>query len=58
MPCCDLYEEGSGTILIRDVTCDSSDIHITACMYTNNTVHRSHQQDVGVQCQQGKSKYT
>ena len=54
MPCCDPYEEGSGMILIRDVMCDGSEINITACTYTNNTVPRSDQEDVGVQCQQGE----
>ena len=56
MPCCRLFEEGSGLIPIRDVTCDGSEANITACIYVNNTVRTSHQMDVGVQCQQGESK--
>ena len=56
MPCCHLFEEGSGDIPIRDVTCGGSEANITACMYVNNTVLTNHQLDVGVQCQQGESE--
>ena len=55
VPCCDTYGKGSGMILIRDVTCDGSETNVTSCIYLNNTVLRSHQQDVGVQCEQGES---
>ena len=51
--CCDVFGEGSGQIHIHIVTCVGSEANITGCNYQNNTVITNHQQDVGVQCQQG-----
>lgn len=51
--CCNVFGEGSGPILIRSVTCVGSEANITHCNYLNNTIITNHQQDVGVQCQQG-----
>ena len=51
--CCDMFGEGSGPIHIHAVTCVGSETSITDCTYMTNTFISSHQQDVGVQCQQG-----
>ena len=53
IPCCDLFGDGSGPVHIHSVTCVGTETNITNCTYLNNTVITSHQQDVGVQCQQG-----
>ena len=53
IPCCNIFEEGSGPIRIHSVACVGSEDNITDCYYLNNTVTTNHQQDVGVQCQQG-----
>ena len=59
IPCC-TFGEGNGPIHIHNVTCADSETIITDCNYLNNTAITSHQQDVGVQCQQGINnvKYT
>ena len=44
-------------IPIREVTCVGSEANVFTCTYVNNTVPRSHQQDVGVQCEQGEYIY-
>ena len=52
--CCDKYEMGSGNVHLGDVSCVGSESHITQCNYTIvSSLEISHQQDVGVQCQQG-----
>ena len=57
VPCCDTFGEGSGPIHIYSVTCVGSEENITDCSYLNDTVITSHQQDIGVQCQQGLSMH-
>ena len=52
--CCDSYGVGSGMIAIRVVRCLGSETNVTTCSYVNNTVLRSNQMDVGVQCEQGE----
>ena len=45
---------GSGNVHLGDVSCVGSESHITQCNYTIiSSLEISHQQDVGVQCQQG-----
>ena len=53
IPCCDIFGEGNGPIHFYNVSCTGPETIITDCDYQNNTVITSHQQDVGVQCQQG-----
>ena len=53
IPCCDMFGQGSGPIHIHNMTCVGSETIITDCTYMINTVITSHQQNVGVQCQQG-----
>ena len=51
--CCDMYGKGTGVINIRNVGCSGTEENITTCAYSNITTPLSHQNDVGVQCQQG-----
>ena len=45
---------GSGYVHLSGVSCVGSESHITQCSYTIvSSLEISHQQDVGVQCQQG-----
>ena len=45
---------GSGYVHLRGVSCVGSESSITQCSYTIvSSLNISHQQDVGVQCQQG-----
>ena len=53
IPCCDVFGEGVGDVHIHDVRCVDSETNITGCTYRNNTGYKTHQHDVGVQCQQG-----
>ena len=48
--------EGNGPIHIHNVSCVGSETEITGCNFLYNTNITSHQQDVGVQCQQGQCK--
>ena len=52
--CCGYYGEGSGPINVRVVSCNGSEANITSCSFVTTTVF-DHQNDVGVQCQQGQS---
>ena len=49
------FEGGSGLILIGQVTCVGSELNITDCFFLRFTSQPSHEMDVGVQCQEGKS---
>ena len=51
--CCGDFGKGSENIHIRNVECSGSEENITSCTYYNVTVMPSHEQDVGVRCQQG-----
>ena len=49
---------GSGYVHLDDVSCVGSASHITQCNYSIvSSLNISHQQDVGVQCQQGMYIY-
>ena len=52
--CCGYYGEGSGPINVRVVSCTGFEPNITSCSFVTTTVY-NHQNDVGVQCQQGQS---
>ena len=51
--CCSEFGKGSEDIHIRNVECSGPEENITSCTYYNVTVMPSHEQDVGVRCQQG-----
>ena len=52
--CCDEYDMGRESVHLSGVSCVGSEASITQCSYTIvSSLNVSHQQDVGVQCQQG-----
>ena len=55
VPCCIMYGAGSGgyDIHFLDVECHGSESDIADCIYSENTVGLSHENDVGVHCQRG-----
>ena len=50
--CCGYYGEGSGPVLLQQVSCTGSEENITSCPNLTSIIY-NHQNDVGVQCQQG-----
>ena len=51
--CCGYYGEGSGPIIVHTVSCSGTEANITLCSYLTSTLY-DHENDVGVQCQQGQ----
>ena len=53
--CCARYGRGTGAINVRNVICSGTEESVTACTYNDIAVTFNHNNDVGVQCQQGWS---
>ena len=53
--CCGRYGRGTGAINVRNVICSGTEESVTTCLYNDNAVTSNHNNDVGVQCQQGWS---
>ena len=54
--CCAHYGQGSGSILIRYVSCAGSESRVTDCSYSTSS-SSVHSNDVGVQCQPGNNAH-
>ena len=51
--CCREFGEGNKDVVIVDVECSGSEETVTTCTYLSVTEPVTHEQDVGVRCQQG-----
>ena len=44
------FGQGNGTILLDDVSCNSTEAKLTSCRYDPSTADCSHEEDAGVRC--------